>query len=155
MEEAFFIRLAVYKSFGKFIELTNQRLLRDFAARADRLRNALRERIAALRDEGRSLAAYGAAAKGTVLLNFAGIDAATCAFVADRNPHKQGRRMPGVGIPIVGPEAIAERRPDVLLLLAWNLADEILAQQEGFVQRGGRFLVPVPEPRLVPGEPVG
>lgn len=102
-----------------------------------------------LRSEGGSVAGYGAAAKAAILLNVTGVDSRLLDFVADRNPHKQGRRMPGVGVPIVAPEAIRERRPDYLVLLAWNFAEEIMRQEAWYAEQGGRFVIPVPEPRVV------
>jgi SAM-dependent methyltransferase len=121
----------------------------DFAARVVTLCDDLRSRLAELKGEGRTIAAYGAAAKGTVLLNALGVGTETIDFVADRSPHKQGRLMPGVHIPIVRADELLETRPDVCLLLAWNFADEILAQQGEYRERGGRFLIPIPTPRLV------
>jgi len=102
-----------------------------------------------LRAEGRRLAAYGAPAKGTVLLNACGIGTDLLEFTVDRSPHKQGRLMPGVRLPIRPAEDLAKAMPDVTLLLAWNLADEIVAQQGEYLRRGGRFLVPIPSPRLL------
>lgn len=122
---------------------------RDLAVRVDDLRGRLCDLLASLKADGRSIAAYGAAAKGTVLLNAFEIGSDVLDFVADRSPHKQGRYMPGVHLPILPPEALAERMPDDVLLLTWNFADEILAQQAGYIARGGRFIVPVPEPRFV------
>ena len=122
--------------------------LTDFAARVDGVGAALRELLGSARDAGRRIAAYGAAAKGAVLLHHCRIDRTLLEYVVDRNPHKQGLEMPGVALPIVGPERLASDPPDDLLLLAWNFADEIAAQQAAFLDRGGRFLVPVPEPRV-------
>jgi hypothetical protein len=102
-----------------------------------------------LAGEGHTIWAYGAAAKGTVLLNSVGFTTREIAFVCDRNPHKQGRVMPGVHIPIVAAERLAAERPDYCLLLAWNFADEILAQQAEYRRRGGRFIVPLPNVRVV------
>ena len=121
----------------------------DFAARVDALGRDLLALLDGLRRDGRSIAAYGAAAKGTVLLNAFGIGIATIDFVADRSPYKQGRYMPGVCVPIVPAERLVETMPDVCLLLAWNFADEILAQQTEYRERGGRFLIPIPDPKLV------
>jgi SAM-dependent methyltransferase len=121
----------------------------EFAARVEALGQDLRGLLANLRSDGRRVAAYGAAAKGTVLLNAFGIGRDTIDFVADRSPHKQGRYMPGVRIPIVPAERLAEAMPDACLLLAWNFADEILAQQDAYRRRGGRFLIPIPVPELV------
>jgi SAM-dependent methyltransferase len=121
----------------------------DFAANASAIRDQLREQIAALKTEGKTLAAYGAAAKGSTLLNFCGVTSADLAFVADRSPHKQGKLMPGAHVPIVPAEELARRAPDVTLLLAWNFADEILTQQQAYRDAGGKFLIPIPEVRLV------
>ena len=94
------------------------------------------------------MAAYGAAAKGNTLLNFAGVRPDLISFVADRNPAKQGKYMPGSRIPIVGEEALRESRPDVVLVLPWNLALEVDSQLAYVRQWGGRLLVAVPEIRL-------
>jgi hypothetical protein len=123
----------------------------DFAANVERLTEQLRSLLASLKTGGASIAAYGAAAKGATLLNYAGIGTETIDFVADRNVHKQGRYMPGVHLPIVDPAELLVRKPDYLLLLAWNFADEIVVQQAEYAARGGRFIVPVPEPRVVAG----
>ncbi|TMF39981.1 MAG: class I SAM-dependent methyltransferase [Chloroflexi bacterium] len=120
-----------------------------FAEEVAALGRDLRGMLDRLRTEGRSIAAYGAAAKGTVLLNAFGIGRETLRFVADRSPHKQGRYMPGVHVPIVPAERLVADGPDVCLLLAWNFADEILAQQGEYREGGGRFLVPIPTPKLV------
>jgi SAM-dependent methyltransferase len=122
---------------------------RGFAGRVDRLRQALRREVGALKASGARIAAYGAAAKGAVLLNACGLGAETIDFVADRSAYKQGRYMPGVHLPIVAPERLLEDAPDVVVLLAWNVADEILREQAAYRAGGGRFLIPVPEPRLV------
>ncbi len=121
----------------------------DFGQRVDDLRAALLGVLRSLRDEGRTVAAYGAAAKGATMLNATGITTDLVSYVVDRNVHKQGRFMPGTHQPIVGPEVLVEDPPDVLLLLAWNFAAEIMAQQAEFAERGGRFLVPVPSPELI------
>jgi SAM-dependent methyltransferase len=122
---------------------------RDFASRVDALCESLRDLLLGLRRDGKRIAAYGAAAKGATLLNRIGVGAETIAFVADRNVHKQGRYMPGVRIPIVAPERLLDDRPDYVLLLAWNFADEVMAQQSAYQRQGGRFIVPVPEPAVV------
>jgi SAM-dependent methyltransferase len=115
-----------------------------FAADAARIRQDLVALLASLRGAGRRIAAYGAAAKGATLLNYAGLTAHDLDFVVDRNTHKQGRFMPGARLPILPVEALLERQPDDTVLLAWNFADEILAQQAEYRHRGGRFIVPVP-----------
>jgi len=84
-----------------------------------------------------------------MLLNSLDVGADVVRFVVDRSPHKQGRYVPGVRLPIRPPEALLAEQPDYVLLLAWNLEDEILAQQAEYRRRGGRFIVPIPAPRVV------
>jgi SAM-dependent methyltransferase len=122
---------------------------RGFGAKVERLRASLLELLGGLKAQGRRIAAYGASAKGSTLLNFFGIGADTLEFVVDRSPVKQGRYTPGTHLPILAPERVLELRPDYLLLLTWNFADEILAQQQTFRDQGGRFIIPIPECRVV------
>jgi hypothetical protein len=105
--------------------------------------------LSSLHASGHSIAAYGASAKGSTLLNYTGIGTELLDFVVDRNTHKQGKFMPGKHLPIHGPEHILEERPDFLLLLAWNFAEEIMAQQQAYRELGGRFIVPVPSPAII------
>lgn len=120
-----------------------------FAERAAALRSRLIALIARVVRGGPRLAAYGAAAKGTVLLNYTGLDRSVVDHIVDRNVHKHGWIMPGVGIPIDDPACLLRERPDFLLILAWNFKDEIMRQQQAFHAAGGRFIVPVPEPEIV------
>jgi SAM-dependent methyltransferase len=120
-----------------------------FSARVNAIRDGLRELLAGLRQQGSRIAGYGAAAKGTIMLNYAGIGPDTLDFVADRNTHKQGRYIPGVRLPIVAPERILEAQPDYVLILPWNFKDEIMEQQAEYRRRGGKFIVPVPQPRIL------
>jgi len=120
-----------------------------FSARVARIRSDLVALLARLKREGARIAGYGAAAKGTILLNYAAIGREMLEFVADRNVHKQGRYMPGVRLPIVAPARILEEQPDYLLILPWNFKDEIMEQQAEYRRRGGRFIVPVPEPVVI------
>lgn len=120
-----------------------------FAARVERLRVDLRALLHDLKASGKRLAAYGAAAKGTILLNACGLGPELLDWVADKNPFKQGRFVPGVRLPIVPPARILDEMPDVLLILPWNIEAEIVAQEAAYRDRGGRFLVPLPSPRIV------
>jgi hypothetical protein len=122
---------------------------RRFGERVERVSRELLELLRGLKAGGATIAAYGAAAKGTVLLNHVGIDDSLVDFVVDRNPHKQGLYMPGVHLPISAPEMLLEEQPDYLLLLAWNYRDEIMRQQDEYRRAGGRFVVPLPEPEVV------
>jgi len=120
-----------------------------FSARVQTIRSDLRATVERLRAGGATIAAYGAAAKGSTLLNFCGIGAESIDFVADRSTYKQGLFTPGTHLPIVPAEALVERMPNYTILLTWNFADEILEQQRAYTDAGGRFIVPVPEVALV------
>jgi len=120
-----------------------------FGDRVARLKTELVALLRRLRRDGKSIAAYGAAAKGTVLLNYFEIGTDLVSFVVDRNPHKQGRLVPGVRIPIRGAEAVLASQPDYVLLLVWNLAEEVLGQQAEYRTRGGKFIVPIPDVRVL------
>jgi hypothetical protein len=91
------------------------------------------------------VAAYGAPAKGNTLLNTCGITRDLIDFTVDRSPHKQGLLLPGSRLPILSPDELVRRQPDVTLILPWNIAREIVGQQGDYLARGGRFLVAVPE----------
>lgn len=122
---------------------------RDFTARMEGLRAQTRAAVARLRTQGAQVAGYGAAAKATTLLHHFGLGSDEIAFVVDKSPWKRGLAMPVTRIPILPPAALAERRPDAVLLLAWNFADEIVAENAAYLEAGGRFLVPVPTFREV------
>jgi len=121
----------------------------DFGARVAALRESLLTLLRRIKGEGGSIAAYGASAKGSTLLNYFGIGSDTLDFLVDRSTHKQGLYAPGTHLPILPTEALLERQPDYVLLLTWNFADEILAQQAAYRARGGKFIVPIPEVRVV------
>ena len=122
---------------------------REFSHRVENLKKSLLTMLRDLKSGGKHIAAYGAAAKGSTMINFVGIGPELLDFVADKNVHKQGRYMPGQHVPIVAAEKIASEKPDYVLLLPWNLESEILAQEQAFRDQGGKFIIPVPEPRIV------
>jgi len=118
---------------------------RGFQARIDKLKDDFVGYLIEARRAGRCVAAYGAAAKGNTLMNYAGVRPDHIAFVVDRNPAKQGRFMPGSRIPIVGEERLREARPDDIVLLPWNLRAELVAQLDYVRAWGGRFVTAVPQ----------
>lgn len=120
-----------------------------FGSAARRIRKGLGELLADLKSQGKTIAGYGAAAKGTILLNYVKAGRETIDFVVDRNVHKQGKYVPGVRIPIDEPGRIIREMPDYVLLLPWNFKDEILTQQASYREQGGRFIIPIPEPVVV------
>ena len=120
----------------------------DFAHRVEQVRVDLRALLSRLRVQGARVAGYGAAAKGSTLANYVGLGTDLVEYVVDRNTHKQGHFMPGTHQPIRPVEVLLEDRPGYVLLLAWNFRDEITAQQAAYVEGGGRFIVPVPEPTI-------
>jgi SAM-dependent methyltransferase len=129
-EEAGLGTLAPYERFATRVRETRQRLL-GFLAGAKR--------------DGAAIAAYGAAAKGNTLLNYCGIGADTLDYVVDRSPHKQGCYLPGTHLPIHPPERLFETRPDLILILPWNLKEEVMEQMAGVTEWGGQFFVAIPE----------
>lgn len=129
--------------------VTGAEFYRSFAAKVECLRGQLVQMLGDLKAQGKSIAAYGASAKGSTLLNYFAIGPETLNFVADRSPVKQGRYTPGTHLPICAPDRLLESMPDYVLLLTWNFADEILAQQAEYRNRGGRFIIPIPEVTVV------
>ncbi|MBW3562896.1 MAG: class I SAM-dependent methyltransferase [Actinobacteria bacterium] len=121
----------------------------DFAERVESIRRDLLELLDGIKADGNTIAAYGAAAKGSTLINYVGIGPERVDFVVDRNTHKHGLRMPGMHLPILPTDALLEHQPDHVLILAWNFADEIIAQQQEYLRRGGHFIVPVPRPEVI------
>jgi hypothetical protein len=121
----------------------------DFGKEVERLRHKLLKLLEDIKGNGKRIVGYGASAKSTTLLNYYGIGKETLDFVVDRSTVKQGRYTPGTHLPIFAPEALLTHQPDYVLLLTWNFADEILAQQAEYRRRGGRFIVPIPALRVV------
>lgn len=121
----------------------------NFAERTHKIKSDLHRTLAQLRADGRRVAAYGAPAKGNTLISFLELGPDTVEYIADRSTLKQGLYTPNVGIPVVAPERLLEDQPAYVLLLAWNFADEIFEQQREYRRLGGRFIIPVPEVKVV------
>lgn len=130
-----FDRLETYQGFAKQIEETKRSLL-EFLIQAKR--------------EGKTVVGYGAAAKGNTLLNYCGVRTDFLDYTVDLNPHKQGHFLPGTRIPIYAREKIRETKPDYVLILPWNLKDEIASQMAHIREWGGRFVVPIPKVEVLP-----
>jgi len=129
--------------------LTNLARYEGFAAEVKRSRDALFELLNNLTAQGKEIAGYGAPAKGNTLLNYCGIDQRLVPYTVDKNPLKIGLYTPGTHIPVLPVSTLLERQPDYALILAWNLAEEIIRQQEEYRARGGQFIIPVPQARVV------
>jgi SAM-dependent methyltransferase len=127
-------RLETYAAFGEQVRATKRALLSFL--------------IGAKRD-GRSIAAYGAPAKGNTLLNYCGVSTDFIEYAVDRNPFKQGRLLPGSRIPVVAPERILQTRPDYLLILPWNIKEEVIEQMQAIRAWGGKFVIPVPRVEII------
>ena len=121
----------------------------EFQARVHNAKHALLERLISARRAGKRIVGYGAAAKGNTLLNYCGAGRDFIDYVVDRSPHKQDKFLPGTHLPIAHPERIAQTRPDYLLVLAWNIRDEIIEQNRHIRSWGGQFLIPMPAPEVV------
>lgn len=122
-----------------------------FSERCERTKRRLLSLLIEAKEKGERIAIYGAAGKGNTLLNYCGIGTDFVDFACDRNPYKHGRFTPGTHIPIFGPDRIREAEPDLVLILAWNLKDEIMNQLAYIAEWGGRFIVPIPEARIYEG----
>jgi len=120
-----------------------------FAARTREIKFDLLELLIRLKRRGDRIVGYGAPGKGNTLLNYCGIRTDFVDFTVDRNPYKHGRYLPGTRIPVLAPDRIAEVRPDYVLILPWNLKDEIMRQLAFVRGWGGKFVIPIPEPRIV------
>ncbi|MDX5331764.1 MAG: class I SAM-dependent methyltransferase [Caulobacteraceae bacterium] len=120
-----------------------------YAARVDAVRDSFLAFLREAKAQGKSVAAYGAAAKGNTFLNYAGVGADDLVAAFDANPHKQGRYLPGSHVPILAPERVAEVKPDYVLILPWNLKDEIMAQLAYIRAWGGRFVIASPRTEVL------
>ncbi len=129
-----FNRIATYSAFAEQVRRTKRKLL---------------SLLIAAKNEGKTICGYGAPGKGNTLLNYCGIGPDFLDFTVDRNPYKHGRFTPGMHIPIRPVEAIDEVKPDYVLILPWNLKDEIVRQMRHIGTWGGKFIVPIPEAAVV------
>ncbi len=121
----------------------------DFAQRVADFRSRARALIGGLKADGKRIAAYGAAAKGTIMLNYLGLNERTIDYVVDKNVHKHGKYMPGVGLEVCDPARLADDRPDYVVILPWNFRHEIIAEQTPYRECGGQFIVPIPNLEIV------
>lgn len=120
-----------------------------FAEEVQNLKETLRKLLKSLKDKGMHITGYGASAKGSILLNYCKIGTETLDYISDTTPFKQGRYNPGMHIPIVPEEEFHKSPPDYAIILAWNYADAIMKKEENFIKNGGKFIMPVPKPRIV------
>jgi len=121
----------------------------DFSQKVQQIKASMRELLCSLKQSGKRIAAYGAAAKGAIMLNYIGVGSEVIDFVVDKNVHKQGKFMPGVHLPICDPAKLLQDKPDFVVILPWNFRDEILHQQEPYRQVGGKFIVAIPQPQIL------
>ena len=116
-----------------------------FQKRIDELKSKIWEFFLDIKKENKKIVGYGAAAKATTLLNYCGVDKNILPYVVDMNPYKQNRFLPGTQIPIYNPKKIFETKPDYVLILAWNLKNEVMKQMEEITKWGGKFITFIPE----------
>lgn len=129
--------------------MTTAKFFREFANRVRDLRSTLRSLLDELVNDGQRIVGYGAAAKACTLMSYVGIGDNYLDYIVDRNTFKQGRYMTGNHLPIKPVECIVDDMPDYVLILPWNFSDEIIQQQTEYAQRGGKFIVPIPTPKII------
>jgi SAM-dependent methyltransferase len=143
-------RVALLKEEERKAGLTELRTYRDFSEQVRKTKRLLLEFLIQAKKSGKTIVGYGAPAKGNTLLNYCGIRSDFLDYTVDLSPHKQGRFLPGTHIPIFHPDKVSETRPDYILVLPWNLRDEIIAQMAHARAWGGRFVLPIPAVQVVP-----
>ncbi|MBI2541608.1 class I SAM-dependent methyltransferase [Candidatus Woesearchaeota archaeon] len=131
------------------IGVEDLKLYREFAGNVYSVRENLKSCLEGIKNKGMSIAGYGAPAKSTTLLNFCGIGRNFLDYIVDENPLKIGLYTPGTRIPVVGPDALDKKKPDYVLILAWNFAEEILAKTKKYSGKGVKFIIPLPELRTI------
>ncbi len=141
--------VANLKSVEEEFGLSNIRKLVTYDEQVKKTKRALLETLIELKNEGKQIVAYGAAAKGNTLMNYCGIKTDFIDYVCDLNPNKQNNFLPGTRIRIVSPERIAETKPDYVLILPWNLADELIKQNEFIRRWNGKFILPIPNVKII------
>jgi hypothetical protein len=119
-----------------------------FRSKVEEVKRTLLSFLIAAKQEGKRVVGYGAPAKGNTLLNYCGVRTDFIDYTVDRSPHKQGHFLPGVHIPIYAPDEIRRTRPDYVLILPWNLRDEVMQQMSYIREWGGKFVVPIPEVKV-------
>jgi novobiocin biosynthesis protein NovU/D-mycarose 3-C-methyltransferase len=124
-----------------------------FAQRVNHIRTELPALLRKLKAQGRRIIGYGASAKGNTLLNTCGLTNKELDYIIDNTPFKQNKITPGSWIPVRPPETLLADQPDYALLLAWNFAPEIIKRETEYQKRGGHFILPIPEPRIVDPQP--
>jgi hypothetical protein len=129
--------------------MLNLSIYHDFQTRAEKVKDSLVSFLIEQKKSGKSVAAYGAAAKGNTILNFGGIKPDLLPYVCDSAPSKQGKYMPGSHIPILSPEVLKKRKPQYILILPWNIADEVVEQHSYAKEWGAHFVIAVPELRII------
>jgi SAM-dependent methyltransferase len=135
--------------FEKKLKITELSFYKTFAKKVEDLKANLIQALSALKENDKSIAGYGASAKGNTLLNYFEINTSMIDYIADLNPLKQGYLTPGTHIPVVDPTKIIEQKPDYLLLLAWNFKDEIMEQQQQIREWDGKFIIPIPDVEII------
>jgi SAM-dependent methyltransferase len=143
-------RVAALREKERRAGLHEMQVYREFGAKVLEAKRALLEFLLRAKSEGKRIAGYGAPAKGNTLLNYCGVRTDSIPFTVDRSPHKQGRFLPGTHIPIRTPEALREARPDYLLILPWNLKEEVMEQTAYLREWGGQFVIPIPRVEVLP-----